>query len=119
MVQYADLLTVFFGSHDPTTINRQGADVGTQYRSIILTTTEGQAHEAREFIKDLNDSSELGDPIVTEVRPLEKFYDAEEYHKNYYLNNPDAGYCALVINPKLEKAKKKFAELLKDQSRAE
>lgn len=113
-VKYTDLLTVFFGSHDPTTKNRQGADVGTQYRSIILTTSAEQAEEAASFIAELNTSSEFGDPIVTEVVPLTEFYDAEDYHKNYFRDNPNEGYCQIVINPKLEKVKHKFANLLND-----
>lgn len=116
-VSYRDLLTVFFGSHDPTTLNRQGADVGTQYRSIILTTNGEQKEEAEAFIKELNDSSKEGEPIVTEVAPLTKFYPAEDYHRDYYANNPNQGYCQLVINPKLEKVKAKFAELLNDESK--
>lgn len=117
VVKYTDLLTVFFGSHDPTTLNQQGADVGTQYRSIILTTTDEQAKEANEFITDLNASSEFGEPIVTEVEPLKEFYDAEEYHKNYFRDNPNQGYCEIVINPKLEKVKKRFAALLNDETK--
>ena len=113
-VKYTDLLTVFFGSHDPTTKNRQGADVGTQYRSIILTTSDEQEKAAKEFIAELNASSEFGDPIVTEVEPLKEFYDAEEYHKNYFRDNPNQGYCQIVINPKLEKVKHRFANLLND-----
>ena len=117
VVAYTDLLTVFFGSHDPTTKNRQGADVGTQYRSIILTTSDEQASGAKQFVAELNASSEFGDPIVTEIEPLGKFYAAEDYHKNYFRNNPNQGYCEIVINPKLEKVKKKFAELLSDESK--
>ena len=117
VVKYTDLLTVFFGSHDPTTKNRQGADVGTQYRSIILTTTLEQAEQATTFIAELNASSEFGDPIVTEVEPLKEFYDAEDYHKNYFRDNPNQGYCQIVINPKLEKVKHKFAALLSDESK--
>ena len=116
-VDFETLLEIFFVSHDPTTPNRQGADVGTQYRSIILTTTPEQVSDATQFILELNASSEFGDPIVTEVVPLEKFYDAEEYHKNYFRDNPNQGYCQLVINPKLEKVKHKFAELLNDESK--
>lgn len=111
-VSYRDLLTVFFASHDPTTMNRQGADVGTQYRSIILTTTDEQAQAATQFIAELNTSSEFGDPIVTEVESLKQFSDAEDYHQHYYRDNPNQGYCQMVINPKLEKVKHKFAELL-------
>lgn len=116
-VSYRDLMTVFFGSHDPTTMNRQGNDVGTQYRSIILTTTDTQKTEAEAFIKELNDSNKEGAPVVTEVKPLDKFYSAENYHHDYYANNKDQGYCQLVINPKLEKVQHKFAELLKDESK--
>ncbi len=111
-VSYRDLLTVFFASHDPTTMNRQGADVGTQYRSIILTTTDEQAYVATQFIAELNTSSEFGDPIVTVVESLDQCYDAEDYHQNYYANNQNQGYCQLVINPKLEKVKKQFTTLI-------
>jgi peptide-methionine (S)-S-oxide reductase len=111
-ISYRDLLTVFFATHDPTTLNRQGADVGTQYRSIILGTNEGQVEEAQAFIKELNDSHEMGAAIVTEVVPLTKFHEAESYHKDYYANNPGNRYCEIVINPKLEKVQKKFAALL-------
>ena len=112
-IKYTDLLTVFFGSHDPTTINRQGNDVGTQYRSVIFYTTPDQKVEAEKFIEELNTSSKEGKPIVTEVKPLEKFYEAENYHKDYYARNRSATYCELIINPKLEKVQKQFAELLK------
>lgn len=113
-VSYRDLLTVFFGSHDGTTMNRQGVDVGTQYRSVIFTTNEAQKKESEVFIKEINDSNKEGAPIVTEVVPLDKFYSAENYHRDYYANNPNQGYCQLVINPKLEKVKQKFAELLRE-----
>lgn len=111
-VKYRDLLTVFFGSHDPTTVNRQGNDVGTQYRSVIFYTTDEQKGEAEEMIKEINDSNSAGAPVVTEVEPLTKFYDAEEYHKDYFAKNPENMYCQVVINPKLEKVQKQFAELL-------
>jgi peptide-methionine (S)-S-oxide reductase len=113
-VEYKDLLTVFFGSHDPTTINRQGNDVGTQYRSVIFWTTPVQRDEAVAFIDELNLSSKEGKPIVTEVLPLDKFYIAENYHRDYFARNADAPYCQLVINPKLEKVQKSFASLLKN-----
>jgi len=113
-IQFTDLLTVFFASHDPTTVNRQGADIGTQYRSIILYTTEKQKVEAEMFIHELNDSSVEGKSIVTEIKPLKKFYVAEDYHKNYFENHPENSYCEIVINPKLEKVQKQFAELLKN-----
>ena len=112
-VAYRDLLTVFFGSHDPTMVNRQGNDVGTQYRSVIFYTTDEQKHEAEAFIKDVNEATTEGRPIVTEIAPLKDFYKAEEYHKEYYKNNPNASYCQIVISPKLEKLQKQFAKLLK------
>lgn len=116
-IAYRDLLTVFFGSHDPTTLNRQGADVGSQYRSVIFYTREEQRQIAVDFIKELNQSSRDGKPIVTEVIPLDKFYVAENYHKDYYERNKDAQYCELVINPKLEKVVKNFANLLNDKNK--
>ncbi len=111
-VKYEDLLTVFFGSHDPTTLNRQGNDVGTQYRSVIFYTTSEQKAKAETFIAGINASSKLGKPVVTEVVPLDVFYPAENYHKDYFAKNPNNSYCALVINPKLEKVQKQFASLL-------
>ncbi len=107
------ILTVFFATHDPTTMNRQGNDIGPQYRSIILYSTEQQKITAEKFIKDLNASSNQGKPIVTEIGSLDKFYPAEDYHKNYYENNKNQAYCQVIINPKLKKVQEKFAELLK------
>lgn len=112
-ISYQDLLTVFFATHDPTTKNRQGNDVGTQYRSIILYTNPGQQKEAEEFIKKINDSTSKGRLIVTEIKPFDKFFEAEEYHKNYYTKNQSAPYCQVVINPKLAKVKKEFVKLVK------
>lgn len=114
-VSYRDLLTVFFGSHDPTTLNRQGNDVGTQYRSVIFYTTEKQKEEAENFIREINESNKEGKTIVTEVLPLDVFYEAENYHRDYYERNKEAPYCELVINPKLEKVVQKFSNLLNDQ----
>ncbi len=113
-ITYHDLLTVFFGSHDPTTPNRQGNDVGTQYRSAIFYTTPEQKTTAESFIKELNDSNKEGRPIVTEVVPLDIFYVAENYHQDYFANHKDAPYCEIIINPKLEKVVKQFGNLLKD-----
>lgn len=115
-IAYEDLLTVFFASHDATTLNRQGHDIGTQYRSIVLYTTLEQKEKAEKFILDINASSPEGKPVVTEVKPLEKFYPAEDYHKNYYERNKQAGYCELVIAPKLEKVQEKFAALIAKNS---
>ncbi len=111
-ISYKDLLTVFFGSHDPTTLNRQGSDVGDQYRSVIFYTNAGQKDIAEKFIQDINQSNKEGEPVVTEVAPLQVFYPAENYHKDYYENNKEAPYCQIVINPKLEKVVKNFSNLL-------
>lgn len=112
-ISYRDLLTVFFASHNPTTLNRQGADVGTQYRSIILFTNEDQKREAEDFIKELDKSDTDSPSVVTEVKPLEAFYAAEEYHREYYRKNSYKPYCQIIINPKLEKIQDRYAELLK------
>ena len=111
-IKFNDLLTVFFATHDPTTLNRQGADVGTQYRSIVLYTSDTQKRDAEAFIKKLHDSDPGGKPVVTEVKPLEAFYPAEDYHRNYFKNNPNQPYCQLIIEPKVEKLQKEFAALL-------
>lgn len=116
-ISLEDLLSVFFGSHDPTTVNRQGADIGSQYRSVIFYNTDGQKEIIEKFINELNSSSEFGKPIVTEVEPLKEFYLAESYHKDYFERNSEAPYCEVVINPKLEKVVKKFGNLLNDKSK--
>lgn len=113
IITYTDLLGVFFGTHNPTTKDRQGADVGTEYRSLILTTTPEQAAQAKQMIGELNASGELGAPIITEVKPLDAFYEAEEHHKDYYKNNPQAAYCQVVIDPKIAKFRAKYAHLLR------
>ncbi len=112
LISYDDLLTVFFASHDPTTLNRQGNDVGTQYRSTIQYTTDEQKQRAEAFIKKLNENPKEAS-AVTEVIPLEKFHEAEAYHHHYFQSNPDKAYCQFVINPKLEKVRKRFSELMK------
>jgi peptide-methionine (S)-S-oxide reductase len=112
-ISFRDLLTVFFATHDPTTPNRQGNDLGPQYRSIILYATPEQRVEAAKFIEELNASSKAGRPIITEVKPLGRFYEAEEYHRDYYAKNRGAPYCQIVINPKLQKVHKEFGKLLK------
>lgn len=112
-VDYKNLLTIFFGSHDPTTLNRQGADVGSQYRSVIFYTTQKQKEEALDFIKEINNSSPEGKPAVTEVSPLTEFYEAENYHKDYFENHKGNPYCQIVINPKLQKVQENFANLLR------
>ena len=112
-IKLEDLFTVFFATHDPTTLNRQGADVGTQYRSAIFYSTPEQKAAAEKFIAELSASSKDGGPIVTEVSPLGKFWPAEDYHTNYFEQHPEQAYCQVVINPKVEKVQAKFAELLK------
>jgi peptide-methionine (S)-S-oxide reductase len=115
-VAYYDLLTIFFATHDATQLNRQGADVGTQYRSAIFYTNDAQKAAAESFIAELQASSSEGDPIVTEVVPLAKFYPAEDYHQDYYAQNANQGYCQVVIAPKLQKVQEKYAEFLKSAS---
>ena len=116
-ISFRDLLTVFFGSHDPTTKNRQGSDAGTQYRSVIFYTAPEQKNEAEAFIKEINDSHPSGTVVVTEVLPLAAFYEAENEHRDYFARNQGNPYCEIVINPKLEKVKQKFAELLGDREK--
>ena len=111
VISYEDLLTLFMISHDPTTLNRQGADRGTQYRSIILYHNDEQKAIAETVLDNLEDK--FPSPIVTQLVALEKFYPAEDYHQNYYNNNSNAGYCMVVINPKIKKLKKYFADRMK------
>jgi peptide-methionine (S)-S-oxide reductase len=115
VVSYRDLLNVFFAIHDPTTLNRQGADVGTQYRSAIFYHDDEQKKTAEELIKDLNTQKIWDRPIVTEVAPLEKFYMAEDYHQEYFARNPYQPYCMAVVSPKVSKFRKHFIEMLKKQ----
>lgn len=112
VIGFEKLLTVFFASHDPSQLNRQGNDVGTQYRSVVFYTTPKQKELTERMIKEIDESAK-GDPIVTEVVPLGEFYTAEDYHKDYYTRNKDQAYCQIIINPKVEKVQKQFAELLK------
>ncbi len=113
-ISYRDLLEVFFATHDPTTLNRQGNDVGPQYRSTILYTSEEQKQEAEKIIQELNNAKAYTDPIVTTIEPMDKFYEAEDYHKNYFERNQGQPYCQLVISPKLKKFKEKFASLIQE-----
>jgi peptide-methionine (S)-S-oxide reductase len=115
IVSYRDLLNVFFAIHDPTTLNRQGADTGTQYRSAIFYHDDEQKKIAEELIKDLNAQKIWDRPIVTEVTKLDKFYMAEDYHQEYFANNPYQPYCMAVVSPKVSKFRKHFIELLKKQ----
>jgi peptide-methionine (S)-S-oxide reductase len=115
VVSYRDLLNVFFAIHDPTTLNRQGADVGTQYRSAIFYHDEEQKRIAEELIKDLNTQKIWDRPLVTQVEKLDKFYIAEDYHQEYFANNPYQPYCMAVVAPKVSMFRKHFLELLKKQ----
>jgi peptide-methionine (S)-S-oxide reductase len=115
VISYRDLLNVFFAIHDPTTLNRQGADVGTQYRSAIFYHDDEQKKVAEELLKDLNAQKIWDKPLVTEVSKLDKFYVAEEYHQEYYARNPYQPYCMAVVAPKVSKFRKHFLELLKKQ----
>lgn len=112
VIAYRDLLEVFFATHDPTTPNQQGADIGEQYRSVIFYGSEEQRRVAEKFIEGLEQQGEFDAPIVTTIQPLDRFYEAEEYHQNFYQKNPDKPYCQVVINPKLAKLRQKFARLL-------
>lgn len=108
VISYRELLDIFFYTHDPTTLNRQGNDIGTQYRSAIFYQNEKQKAEAEKIISQLTAEKVFDAPIVTEVTAMDVFYRAEDYHKNYYLNNKNQGYCRAVINPKLDKFMKKY-----------
>jgi methionine-S-sulfoxide reductase len=113
MISLNGLLNVFFQVHDPTTLNRQGADVGTQYRSIILVKDEAEKEQVEEIVEKIDQSDLWRSKIVTQIEILSEFYPAEDYHQDYYEKNPWAGYCQVVINPKLKKFKQKFASQLK------
>lgn len=113
VVSYSELLEIFWKTHDPTTLNRQGADIGTQYRSVIFYHNEDQKRLAEEYKQKLDEAGIWNDPIVTEISPFRKFYIAEDYHQNYYENNAYQGYCSFVITPKIEKFKKVFSDKLK------
>lgn len=112
-ISLRDLLTVFFATHDPTTLNRQGADVGTQYRSAIFYETPEQKHTAEAVIADLEAESVYDDPVVTELAPLEAFYEAEEHHQDYFARNPGQPYCQAVIAPKVAKLRRTYLDRLK------
>jgi peptide-methionine (S)-S-oxide reductase len=114
VIPFGRLLEIFFMTHDPTTLNRQGADVGTQYRSAIFYHNEDQKRIAEEVITILEKEKIWNDPVVTEITPFEAFYKAEDYHQEYYRNNPNQGYCRMVIAPKLEKFEKLFRDYIRE-----
>jgi peptide-methionine (S)-S-oxide reductase len=113
VITYEELLEVFWTSHDPTTLNRQGADVGTQYRSAVFYHNDKQRELADAYKKRLNDEKAFGAAIVTEISPFEKFYSAEDYHQDYFTQNSSEPYCRVVVRPKVEKVRKVFADKLK------
>lgn len=114
IISFKDLLKVFFATHDPTTKDRQGNDMGTQYRSVIFYHDDSQREEAEKYIEEMEREKAYENPIVTEVSPFENFYKAEDYHQNYYDNNKSYPYCSVVIGPKIKKLMEKFGEKVKD-----
>jgi len=115
VISYEEILRVFFATHDPTTPNRQGADIGPQYRSIILYHNQEQKRAAEQVIKEVNESGIWKKPVVTELVPFKAFYKAEGYHQEYFRRNPEQAYCQVVISPKLAKIRKQYAGRLKNQ----
>jgi peptide-methionine (S)-S-oxide reductase len=113
VISFKEILQVFFAVHDPTTLNRQGNDIGSSYRSAIFYHDENQKRIAEEVIKEVTAEGVYDDPIVTEVTAFDKFYPAEDYHQEYFLNNPNQPYCAAVVAPKVAKFRKKFVDRLK------
>ncbi len=112
-IGYREILQVFFAIHDPTTLNRQGNDVGTQYRSVIYTHSDEQAAAARAMIDDLERQRVFDDPMVTEVAPVPEYWPGEAYHQRYFARNPYQGYCMMVVGPKVAKFRKQFAGRLR------
>ena len=112
-IAFKEMLEVFFASHDPTTLNYQGADKGTRYRSVVLYTSEEQRDQTAAFIKELDASGTQPGPVVTQIAEFERFYEAEEEHRQFYLNNPGSMYCQVVISPKVAKVRQKFAKSLR------
>lgn len=113
VIPFSEILRIFFNAHDPTTLNRQGADIGTQYRSVIFYHTENQRQIAEAIIRQLNQENVFGKPVVTELSPIKVFYPAENYHQNYYNLNSRQPYCQMVIRPKIEKIEKFFKDRIK------
>ena len=112
-ITFSELLEVFFATHDPTTLNRQGADQGPRYRSVVLYTSDAQRDQTAAYIKELDASGDLNGPVVTEIAQFEKFFEAEAEHMQFYQNNPGSMYCQIVISPKVAKVRQKFANSLR------
>jgi peptide-methionine (S)-S-oxide reductase len=119
IISYAKLIEIFFNLHDPTTLNRQGADEGTQYRSVIFYHSEAQREIAEKVRDEIADSGLYHDPIITEIVPFEAFYMAEEYHQNFYETNENQGYCSYVITPKIHKLLKEYSKEVKEEYKKE
>lgn len=117
IIPFSDVLKVFFAIHDPTTLNRQGNDIGTQYRSVVFYQSPEQERDARRVIAELDSQHVWDAPIVTQVIPAQPFYPAEHYHQEYFRNNPEQAYCAFVVGPKVAKFRKRFAPVLKPEYR--
>lgn len=115
VVDFTTLLEIFFATHDPTTLNRQGPDVGAQYRSIVFYHNSKQEKEIREFLSQLKQSKKFKNPIVTQIVPFEKFYEAEDYHQNYYALHPNESYIRAVTHPKIKKFEKEYHTMLKEE----
>ena len=113
VITFQELLEIFWKTHDPTTLNRQGADTGTQYRSVIFYLDDEQKQTAETFKKKLNESNAFGNPVVTEISPASEWYEAESHHQNYFNDNEQQPYCSFVVKPKVDKVRKVFAEKLK------
>ena len=113
VITYEELLDVFWHTHDPTTLNRQGNDIGSQYRSVIFYHNEEQKKVAEASRSDMDASGTFGDPIVTEIKPFDNFYEAEDYHQDYFANNPNQPYCTFVVKPKVNKFTAKYQDKLK------
>jgi peptide-methionine (S)-S-oxide reductase len=116
-ISFRELLEIFFTIHDPTTLNRQGADTGTQYRSAIFYHTPEQQQESEAMIRELTTAGVFSSPIVTEIIPFTEFFPAGEYHRDYYARNPEQGYCRAIVGPKVSKMRKQWAAKLKDSAR--
>ena len=114
VISLRDLLLIFFATHDPTTLNRQGNDVGTQYRSAIYTTSDEQAQVAKALMQEMREEGAYDAPIVTELQPIKAYWAAEAYHQDYFLQHPNQGYCAFVVSPKVQKFQHAFARWLKE-----
>ena len=112
-ISFSELLEVFFATHDPTTLNRQGADHGARYRSVVLYTSDTQKDQTAAYIKELDAAGDLPGPVVTEIAQFERFFEAEAEHMQFYLNNPGSMYCQIVISPKVAKVRQKFAKSLR------